>query len=77
MSTRVENLNNALAKSQTEMEHLNGILTTVRGELMTLRAKAVRNTDIRDMHQLVTDLSQPAEYANMDTDVRLGWSIIR
>lgn len=69
MSTRVENLNRALVTSGTELKRLNCELTTVRDAFTAVTSEAVRNANIRELQQMVTDLSMRVEDANGNSEM--------
>lgn len=58
--------------SRKKVQRLNGELKTVRHELTAARTDAVRNTDIRKFQQLVTDLAQRVEDANMNIEMSIS-----
>lgn len=53
--TSVDNLNTTFEKGISAVERINDAFTAVRNELTTVRSGAVRNSDVLEVQQLVTD----------------------
>lgn len=69
LSTRVDNLNTALAICRTELDRVHGDLTSVRDELETVRSASVQSADAREVQPLVTVLSQCVDTANVNSEM--------